>query len=169
VTKFNHVDPYLGLKHNGHTIFRFSINSKYVISQFEHNTSSYEERIEAASKIASAGYPIGFIIAPIMRHENWEEAYLDLLTRLSENLKGYGGQVPFELIQHRFTKTAKELILQRFPGTKLDLEEESRQLKWGPYGKFKYVYKKEESNEIKEFFEKNIVSLFNNGIIEYFT
>nr|WP_229392464.1 radical SAM protein [Methanosarcina sp. DH2] len=66
VTKFNNVEPLLGLKHNGRTRFRVSINSRYVIKNFEHNTASFDERIEAASKLAEAGYPIGFIVAPIM-------------------------------------------------------------------------------------------------------
>lgn len=56
----------------------------------------------------------------------------------------------FELIQHRFTKTAKNMILQRYPKTKLNMDEEDRQLKWGSYGKFKYVYKAETVEEFQQ-------------------
>ncbi len=66
VTKYNNVDTLIKLKHNGHTNFRISINSDYVIRNFEHNTGSLDERIEAITKLAYAGYPIGFVIAPIM-------------------------------------------------------------------------------------------------------
>ncbi|SDZ12176.1 spore photoproduct lyase [Proteiniborus ethanoligenes] len=169
ITKFDNVDSFLDLNHNNHTKFRFSINTKYIIDKFEHNTSSFNERIEAARKIANAGYPIGFIIAPIMIYDNWKVDYKELLDRLKYQLGDYKREITFELIQHRFTATAKELILTRFPKTKLDLDEEARQLKWGPYGKFKYVYPKEKSNEIKGYIIGIIKENFNNALIEYFT
>lgn len=169
ITKYDNVDSFLDIKHNNHTKFRFSINTKYIIGKFEHNTSSFDERIEAARKIAKAGYPIGFIVAPIMIYDNWKSDYKELIDKLKSRLGDYKETITFELIQHRFTATAKELILTRFPKTKLDLNEENRQLKWGPYGKFKYVYPKEESNEIKEYISDLILDSFSNSVIEYFT
>ncbi|WP_298843923.1 spore photoproduct lyase [Clostridium sp.] len=169
VTKFDDVDPFLKLKHNKHTKFRFTLNSRYVIDSFEHNTSSFEERIGAVKKIAAAGYPIGFIIAPIMIYDNWQEEYKELFERLKLALIDYHEEISFELIQHRFTKAAKELIVQRFKNTKLDLDEEKRLLKWGPYGKFKYVYKKPESENIKKYLSELINNSFDQVIIEYFT
>jgi len=169
VTKFDDVDPFLKLKHNKHTKFRFTLNTSYVIDNFEHNTSSFEERISAVKKIAAAGYPIGFIIAPIMIYDNWKDEYKELFETLKLSLVDYHEEISFELIQHRFTKAAKELIVQRFKGTKLDLDEEKRLLKWGPYGKFKYVYKKPESEEIKRYLSELINNSFDQAIIEYFT
>lgn len=169
ITKFNDIDSFLDINHNKYTKFRFSINTRYIINKFEHNTANFEERIEAAHKIANAGYPIGFIIAPIMIYDNWKSDYKELIDELKSQLENYKEEITFELIQHRFTATAKELILTRFPKTELDLNEETRQLKWGPYGKFKYVYPKEKSNEIKEYISELIESNFSNGRIEYFT
>jgi spore photoproduct lyase len=169
VTKFANVDSFLNIEHNGHTKFRFSINARYVIRNFEHNTSSFEERIEAAKKIAEAGYPIGFIIAPIMIFDDWKQEYKELLERLRNALRDYSKEIGFELIQHRFTATAKELILSRFENTKLDMNEENRELKWGPYGKFKFVYKKEQSKEIKEYITELVKNNFLNSYVEYFT
>lgn len=169
VTKFADVDSLLNLKHNKHTRFRFSVNARYVIDNFEHKTASFEERMEAVGKIAKAGYPIGFIIAPIMIFDNWQQQYSELLKRLKETLVNYEEQISFELIQHRFTAVAKELIQNRFVITKLDMNEQNRQLKWGPYGKFKYVYKKEQSFEIKNYISDLIKENFNNFNIEYFT
>lgn len=169
ITKFNNVDSFLNLSHNNHTKFRFSINSRYVISKFEHNTSSFEERIAAAKKTANSGYPIGFIIAPIMIYENWKSEYKELIETLKSELGDFNNQITFELIQHRYTATAKELILTRFPNTELDMNDETRQLKWGPYGKFKYVYPKEKSSEIKQYISELINTKFNNALIEYFT
>ncbi|GIM28921.1 spore photoproduct lyase [Clostridium polyendosporum] len=169
ITKFDNVDSFLNINHNKHTKFRFSINTRDVINKFEHNTSTFEERISAAKKIATAGYPIGFIVAPIMIYDSWKDDYKELIHRLKVELEGYNDEISFELIQHRFTSTAKELILTRFPDTQLDMNEEARQLKWGPYGKFKYVYPKEKSSEIKEYISELIKTNFKNSIIEYFT
>ncbi|QZY54549.1 spore photoproduct lyase [Crassaminicella profunda] len=169
ITKYNNVDSFLDIHHHQHTKFRFSINTKYVINNFEHHTASFEERIAASRKIAQAGYPIGFIIAPIMIYDGWKSEYEELLSHLKSQLKDYHEEITFELIQHRFTATAKELILTRFPKTKLDMNEETRQLKWGPYGKFKYVYPKEKSTEIKKYITELIHSNFEKALIEYFT
>lgn len=169
ITKFDNVNSFLNINHNNHTKFRFSINARYVINKFEHNTSSFEERIAAAKKVAGSGYPIGFIIAPIMIYENWKSEYKELIHILKSELGDFNNEITFELIQHRYTATAKELILTRFPNTELDMNEETRQLKWGPYGKFKYVYPKEKSSEIKEYISELINTNFKNALIEYFT
>lgn len=171
VTKFDNVDPLLTLKHNQHTRFRVSINSRYVIDTFEHNTANFSERIVAASKLAKAGYPIGFIVAPIMVYDNWKEEYKELFDLLKEKIDTGKSSSPvtFELIQHRFTSTAKNVILNRFPNTKLDMNEADRTLKWGMYGRFKYVYPKETANEIKEYISTMIKERFPQGHIEYFT
>ncbi|TCT16266.1 spore photoproduct lyase [Natranaerovirga pectinivora] len=169
ISKYDNVDSFLDIKHNDHTKFRFSINARYVISSFEHGTANFDERIIAASKIADAGYPLGFIIAPIMVFEGWKEQYDFLLQQLSYKLRNYKKEISFELIQHRYTQTAKDLILERFPNTKLDMTDENRQLKWGPYGKFKYVYPKDTSGEMKDHIIGSINKYFNNAHIEYFT
>ena len=171
VTKYSNVDSLLNIPHNGHTRFRFSINSRYVIENFEHNTASFDERLEAASKIAGAGYPMGFVVAPIMIYEGWKEEYSELFEKLKQSLSEMpdSGPVTFELIQHRFTRTAKQHIIQRFPHTKLDLDEEGRELKWGPYGKFKFVYPKETATDMKEFIQSVIFKNFPEAEIIYFT
>ena len=171
VTKFSNVDSLLNLKHNGKTHFRVSINSRYIIKNFEHNTASYDERIEAASKLAEASYPIGFIVAPIMIYAGWREEYLELFENLQGkiNMKKSAEPITFELIQHRFTPIAKKFILERFPNTKLDMDESKRTLKWGKFGRFKYVYPKEEAVEIKKYFNSLIKEKFPNAKIEYFT
>jgi spore photoproduct lyase len=171
VTKFNNIDSMLWLKHNGHTRFRISLNSKYVIDNFEHNTANLDERIEAALKLSRADYPIGFIIATIMVYENWKEGYIELFDKLKQKLghESVKQNLTFELIQHRFTATAKKMIVERFPRTRLDMDETHRTLKWGRYGRFKYVYPKELANEIKSFISSLINERFPDAIIEYFT
>jgi spore photoproduct lyase len=169
VTKFTNVDSLLGLNHNSHTHFRFSLNSNYVISTFEHGTPSLKERIEAASKVARAGYPLGFIIAPILVFNGWEDEYRALLENLRKQLTQSCLQdLTFELITHRFTKRAKENILQLFPETKLPMKEEERKVKFGQFGYIKYVYPNETYNKLKEFFSISIQDIFPNARIDYF-
>lgn len=170
VTKFHHVGPLLDLKHNNHTRIRFSINSDYVIRQFEPSTSRFEERIEAAAKIAHAGYPLGFIIAPIIWYDGWEKGYAELLERLAMTLPDdvYDG-LTFEMIQHRFTKTAKNLIEQRYPKSKLEMDIAKRKQKWGRWGQYKYVYPQEQQTALREFITERIFEHFPKAKIDYFT
>lgn len=170
VTKFHHVEPLLHLQHNKHTRFRFSVNADYVIKNFEPATSSFNDRITAAGKVAQAGYPLGFIIAPIIWHEGWEKGYRELLEKLKEALPEEAtSDLTFELIQHRFTKTAKTVIQQRYPKTKLELDETKRKYKWGRWGQGKYVYPDEQAAALREFITEQIFEKFPQANIDYFT
>ncbi|MEK8132775.1 spore photoproduct lyase [Paenibacillus filicis] len=170
VTKFHHVEPLLDAQHNGHTRFRFSVNADYVIKNFEPATSSFQERITAAGKVAKAGYPLGFIIAPIIWHEGWEDGYAALLHKLKEALPPEAtSNLTFELIQHRFTKTAKTIIEQRYPKSKLEMDEAKRKYKWGRWGQGKYVYPDEQANALREFITERIFESFPEATIDYFT
>lgn len=170
VTKFHHVEPLLDAKHNGHTRIRFSVNAEYVIKHFEPATSGLSDRLSAAGKIARAGYPLGFIIAPIIWHEGWEEGYAKLLLQLKEALPEEAASgLTFELIQHRFTKTAKNVILRRYPKTKLEMDEAKRKYKWGRWGQGKYVYPNEQADALREFITERIFESFPEASIDYFT
>lgn len=171
VSKFDNVDGLLHLAHGGHTKIRFSINSEYVIRQFEQHTASLAERIMAARKVADAGYPLGLIVAPLMRHDGWPEAYLAALDQLAEGLGPHAaGPISFELIQHRFTPKAKRVILAAYPATRLPLDEAKRQLKPGRFpGAAKFVYPKEEAKELGAFMEMALRERFPQSTIEYFT
>jgi spore photoproduct lyase len=168
VTKYNDVDTLLNLKHNGHTEIRFSLNTPSVISQYEHITASAEKRIEASIKAAEAGYPVGFLIAPVFIYDGWKEEYHDLLLSLRSKLPTYlKYPVTFEVISHRYTTIAKNRILQVFPESKLPMKDDDRKFKFGQFGYGKYVYPKESLAEIKNFFAKEIDELFTNKEIKY--
>jgi len=170
VTKYHHVDPLLALPHKGHTRIRFSVNSDEVIRRFEPATSRFAERIEAAGRVARAGYPLGFIIAPIIWYDGWEQGYAELLDKLGAALPPEAASdLTFELIQHRFTKTAKAIIEKRYPKTKLEMDEEKRKKKWGRWGQHKYVYPDEQADALREFITERIFATFPAATIEYFT
>lgn len=168
VTKYNDIDSLLNLEHNGHTEIRFSINTSTVINEYEHFTASRDKRIEASIKVAKAGYPIGFLVAPVFIYPNWKEEYHDLLLELSKKIPNdLEFPVTFEIISHRYTTVAKNRILQVFPESGLPMKEEERTYKYGQFGYGKYVYPKENINEIKEFFKKEIEELFSNKEVKY--
>ncbi|MDP4090189.1 MAG: spore photoproduct lyase, partial [Bacillota bacterium] len=168
VTKYNDIDTLLKLEHNGHTEIRFSINTSSVINKYEHVTASRDLRIEASMKAAQAGYPTGFLIAPVFIYPGWKEEYHDLLLHLREKLpKVLEHPVTFEVISHRYTTVAKNRILQIFPKSELPMEEEHRKFKFGQFGYGKYVYPKESLDEIKEFFKKDIEELFSDSEVKY--
>jgi len=170
VTKYHHIDSLLDLPHNGHTRIRFSVNAAEIIRNFEPGTSRFEERIEAAGKAARAGYPIGFLIAPIIWHEGWEEGYAELIARLKSALPPDAApDLTFELIQHRFTRTAKAVIAKRYPNTKLDMDESKRKKKWGRWGQHKFVYPDEQAEKLETFLTGQIRQAFPHAKIEYFT
>ncbi|MFB5663854.1 spore photoproduct lyase [Alteribacillus sp. HJP-4] len=170
VTKFHHVDHLLDAEHNNHTRFRFSVNADYIIKQFEPGTSPLDQRLEAAAKVAEAGYPLGFIVAPIYLYSGWEDGYKVLFEKLHQKLPQTGRSgLTFEFIQHRFTKPAKKVIAKNYPMTKLELNEEKRKYKWGRYGIGKYVYQTDEQEIMKNTLRSYMDKYFPNAELEYFT
>ncbi len=168
VTKYNDIDSLLNLEHNGHTEIRFSINTSSVIDKYEHFTASRDKRIEASIKAAQAGYPVGFLVAPVFIYANWKEEYHNLLLELKSKIPNdLKFPVTFEIISHRYTTIAKNRILNIFPETELPMNDEERKFKYGQFGYGKYVYQKEGLDEIKQFFIKEIEELFINKDVKY--
>jgi len=168
VTKYTDIDTLLDLKHAGNTEIRFTLNTNKVIHDYENKTPSLEKRIEACKKIIEAGYPMGFILAPIFLYEGWKEDYRNLLINLQSRLpKKLSYPISFEVISHRYTTRAKNTILQVFPDTQLPMNDDERSYKYGQFGYGKFVYSKQEIEEIKEFFNYELESIFENKIIKY--
>ena len=168
VTKYNDVESLLNLEHNGNTEVRFSINTQRVIDEYEHYTASCNKRLEASIKVAEAGYPMGYLIAPVFIYPNWKDEYHSLLLKLHEILPNdLKYPVTFEIISHRYTMTAKGRINQVFPDNTLPMNEEDRKFKYGQFGYGKYMYPKENLDDIKQFFNKEIEELFENKEVKY--
>ena len=169
VTKHTDIDSLLHLNHGGHTHFRFSINAETVITRYEHNTPDLKERVEAAQKINKAGYPLGFIIAPVFYFPGWKKEYGELLELLKKELQGtQRDSLSFEVITHRFTTRAKNTITSLFPNTTLPMGEKERKFKYGQFGYGKYIYSKEIMEEMKGWFYENIEYYFPGSQVKYF-
>lgn len=173
VTKYTEIESLLEAQHGGHTRFRFSLNCPGIIHNYEHNTPGLNQRIDAAVKVLQAGYPMGFIIAPIIKINNWQEEYSALFQLLAEKLDKYCSlrttpNLTFEFITHRFTSRAKSNILGIFPKTTLPMNENDRKYKYGQFGYGKYIYPQEEMAELKNFFLGSINANFPGAYVEYF-
>jgi spore photoproduct lyase len=165
VTKFTDIDNLLNLKHNGKTTIRFSINTDKIISEFEHGTPKFKDRMNAAIKVLGAGYNVGFIIAPVFLYPDWKTEYGNIIDDIGNNF--HDSSISFEIISHRFTRRAKENILTVYPKTMLPMEEEMRKFKYGQFGYGKYVYRDNELSCMKEFFKENIGKYFDKSSIKY--
>ena len=168
VTKFNDVDSLLDIDHRGKTEARFTINTSYVIDSYEKRTASREKRIEASIKMMEAGYPVGYIIAPVFIYDGWEEDYKKLLQYLREKIPSdLSYPVTFEVISHRYTTRAKNIITEVFPDNTLPMNDDERTYKYGQFGYGKFVYPKEDISYMKDFFKKNLEEIFPDADVKY--
>jgi len=141
-TKYDDIDSLIGARHNGHTRIRFTVNSEHVISRWDKATTGLARRLEAARKVAEAGYPTGFLIGPIVLYPGWEREYTELVEHIAATFeKGLRKGLSFELIAHRFTPRAKELIESVYTDTDLPMDTGERTWSYGQfgYGKWKYA------------------------------
>ena len=179
VTKYDQVDSLIDLPHNGQTRARFSLNAESVARKLEGGTASVEARLQALRKLAfpreqgGGGYPVGVIIAPIMPIPNWREEYTSLLDRIYTALD-YGAMsdkldLNVEFISHRFTPSSKDMLMQWYPNTSLDMDEAGRAQKRNKFGGTKYVYQPTDMQELKRFFYDEWAKRFPTAPILYWT
>lgn len=168
-TKFDAVDPLLGLPHGRRTRVRFSLNAAEV-ELFEGGTARMPARIEALRRLAAAGYPVGLTIAPVMPVPGWRESYGRLLDDVAAALAGVPDlDLTAEVITHRFTPSSKQVIEGWYPRTKLEMDESSRSVKRSKFGGVKYVYPKETMTELRAWFGRELAAVLPAARLLYWT
>lgn len=169
-TKFDHVDPLLGIDHRSRTRARFSVNAASVARDWEGGTAGVPARLHALRRMALAGYPVGLTIAPIMPVPDWQQQYSSLLTSAREALTGVPAlDLTVELITHRFTEGSKQVLTGWYPRTTLDLDESRRSAKLTKFGSRKFVYPAAEMRELRTWFERTISHELPQAKILYWT
>lgn len=174
VSKYDQVDTLLHLPHNGQTRARFSLNAESVARRLEGGTASIVARLQALRKLAlpveqgGGGYPIGVVLAPIMPIPDWREQYTDLLNRIAAALD-FDCDMNVEMISHRFTPGSKDVLMQWYPNTPLEMDETLRSAKLNKYGGRKFVYKASDMQTLKQFFFEEWQKRFPNAPILYWT
>ena len=143
-TKFDAVEPLLGLAHHGRTRIRFSVNAAGA-ERHEGGAPRVAARLRALRAAAAAGYPVGLTVAPILRLPGWADAYERLFAEVAAALDGVPGvDLTAELITHRFTPKSKDVLAGWYPGSPLEMDEGRRSRKLTKFGSVKYVFPREE-------------------------
>ena len=168
-SKFDAVEPLLGLQHNGRTRMRFSV-SPALFARFEGGTSPVATRLAALRRMALAGYRVGLTVAPIIAAEGWREAYSGLFADVAAALEGVADpDLTVELITHRYTAGSKAVLDNWYPGSSLDMGTEGRAEKRTKFGGIKHVYDAETMRELKEWFYAEVAARLPDARILYWT
>jgi spore photoproduct lyase len=168
-SKFDAVDPLLGLDHGGRTRMRFSLNPP-LFARFEGGTSPVAARLRAMGRMAEAGYRVGLTIAPIIAAEGWEEAYGGLIADIAAALAGAPDpDLTVELITHRFTNGSRAVLQSWYPGSALDMGPDGRAEKRTKFGAVKHVYDAATMKTLRAWFEAEIAAKLPGARVLYWT
>ena len=139
-SKFDGVGPLIGLDHARRVRVRMSVNAPTLI-RFEGGTSPLAARVAALGRLARDGYRVGLTIAPIQPLGDWRTGYAELFEMVGRELDGVPDlDLTAECITHRFTPKSKGVLQDWYPGSDLDLVEETRSRKLTKFGSTKWVY-----------------------------
>jgi spore photoproduct lyase len=120
-TKTANVDHLLPLKHNGRTVISFSINAPIIARLEEPHAAPLKARFEAASKVAAAGYKVGFHFDPICYFPGWEKSYAECVNMLFSALAP-SSLAWISLGCFRYLPKLKPIMLKKTKGTLFNSE-----------------------------------------------
>jgi spore photoproduct lyase len=120
--------------------------------------------------MAHAGYRVGVTIAPVMPVPGWRESYGRLLNEVAK----VTGDLPYvdltvEIITHRFSPASKDVLMQWYPRTKLEMDEERRRQKRSKFGSVKYVYPAETMTQMRSWFTEAVAQRLPTAQLLYWT
>jgi len=160
VTKFADVSPFLDAQHGGRTQVRFSVNAENIARRYEAGVPPVAARIAAAGEVARKGFPVGFMIAPVIVGTGWMDSYEELFAALGRAAREEPGLRPatLEFVTHRYTARARSRIREVFPECAPPMDDQERKFKFGQFGYGKYVYPPGTMDEIRRFLEAMVAS-----------
>ncbi|ADL05120.1 SPL family radical SAM protein [Lacrimispora saccharolytica] len=163
-TKFNQVEPLLGISHGGRVIIRMSVNPQSIITRFEPGTSGLNARISALNSMCDAGYRVGLLIAPIIITEDWKNLYSELITTLSDQLtQKVKKQAPIEIIFMTYSYVQNAINTEAFPQADRLYEKE---LMTGR-GRGKYCYREDIRKDGELFLRQEIEAKLKEMTVLY--
>ncbi len=169
-TKFDDVEQLLDIEHGRRTRMRVSVNAAEVATRFEGGTASTAGRLGALRRMALAGYRVGLTIAPVMPVPQWREQYgalLDAVAEATANVEDL--DLTCEIITHRFTPGSKDVLLEWYPRTQLEMDEDARTQKRNKFGGVKYVYPREVMAEMRGWFTEELQTRLPGSPLLYWT
>lgn len=163
-TKFSYIEPLLEISDKKRVLPRMSLNPQNIIEKVEFGTSSFDERINAINKLASAGYKTYILIAPVILTDTYKEDYTNLIEELKERLsKEAKVDITFEVIFMTYSYVHRKINEEAFPKA-LKLYNPNLMTSRG-IGK--YHYKSNIKEVAKKFIEDLITNNFKNCKIKY--
>lgn len=117
-TKTSNIRDLLSVRPAENTVVSWSLNSAKIAKEEERGAPSLAERLEAAKRIASHGFPVGFHFDPLILYPGWEGGY-------AEAVHGMLAAVPPSRIRWislgclRFPSPLKPIIKNRFPESRI--------------------------------------------------
>ena len=168
-SKFDGVDPLIGLDHARRVRVRLSVNAPALI-RYEGGTSPLHARVAALGRLARDGYRIGFTVAPIQPVVDWRAGYRELFESIGRELDGVPDlDLTAEFITHRFTPKSKSVLQGWYPGSDLDLDEANRSRKLTKFGSTKWVYPAPLMREMRQALTEMLCGSVPNAKILYWT
>ncbi len=168
-SKFDSVEPLLGLDHGGRVRMRASVNPP-AFARFEGGTSRVADRLRALRRMGEAGYKLGLTVAPIIAADGWREAYGQLIADAGALLNDLRNvDLTVELITHRYTPGSKAVLESWYPGSALDMGAEGRTEKRTKFGATKMVYDADTMRELRTWFEARIATELPEARVLYWT
>ncbi len=151
-TKSTFIENVFNYKPDGHIFMAWSLNPPELIEKEEIWSASLDERLDSAKQCQDAGFPICFHFDPIIKFVGWQSAYKKTIEKIFLKID-YRRIVWISLGCLRFPPDMKNHLLERYPDTKLLLDEtiigtdgKIRYFKPVRVEIFKYIY-----NEIKKY------------------
>ena len=86
LTKSACVDNLLDLDHRGHTIVSWSVSPARLCDALDRGAPALHERLAAAMRCADAGYPVRFLIMPLIPLPDWRSEYGDLVDQIFDTV-----------------------------------------------------------------------------------
>lgn len=165
-TKFDRVEPLLGLDHQGRAVFRMSVNPPALIRRIELGTSKLAQRINAVNSMCAAGYPTGILVAPVILTPDWKEQYDGLFTQLADTLSNQVKRQLFvEVILMTYSYVHRMINSDAFPNAVSLYDPE---LMVGR-GRGKYCYRPAVRAEAEAFIREQLARKLPEARIAYFS
>jgi spore photoproduct lyase len=122
-TKTDEIDNLLALDPKGQVMVSWTLSPPPVFSSSEHRTAPPPARIEAARRVAEAGYKVAFHLDPVIAYEGAQRDYVDLIDQLFAALPA--SRIAFiSLGGLRLSPGLRAAARRRFPADPMLLGEE---------------------------------------------
>lgn len=163
-TKFDMIEPILGINGIEKVIIRMSVNPEEIINKVELGTARLNSRIRAINKLKDAGYKVGILIAPVIFVENWQKLYSELIEKLAAELSdSVKKDLFFEIIFMTYSYVHRAINKEAFPYAINLYDENLMMLR----GRGSYTYKTNLKESAKDFFKTELEKYFPNNQILY--